>query len=85
MPDPTWTPHLVTNEVLADRLGLTVREFQRYYKQGLITVTVESDSVPMTVVCQIGNRFWEAAVADGAIVFEQVRFLRGVRARNNPR
>ena len=85
MPDRTKTPHPVTNEVLADRLGLTVREFQRYYKQGLISVTVDSDAVPVTIVCQIGNRFWEAAVADGAIVFEQVRFLRGVRARNNLR
>lgn len=76
---------LLSDEVLADRLGLTTREFQRYRKQNLVTVsstpgTVESEG--LIVTCRLGNRVWEGHVADGCITFEEVRFLRGKRATN---
>lgn len=76
-------PQPLTDNMLADRLGLTVREFQRYYRQGLITVTVQSDDGAVTVVCRLGNRVWEGVIIDEAISFEQVRFLRGVRSRSS--
>ena len=70
MTDPTMKPHPVTDDLLADRLGLTVREFQRYRRQGLITLDIKSDA---------------GVVANGVIACEQVRVLRGIRSRSTHR
>ncbi|PDS54965.1 hypothetical protein CO663_32295 [Rhizobium anhuiense] len=74
---------LLSDEVLADRLGLTTREFQRYRKQNLVTVSsivAVGESGGLMVICQFGNRVWEGLVVNGCIAFEEVRFLRGKRA-----
>ncbi|AHF88197.1 hypothetical protein RLEG3_03645 (plasmid) [Rhizobium leguminosarum bv. trifolii WSM1689] len=76
---------LLSDKVLADRLGLTTREFQRYCKQNLITVSSTAavgECEGLMVTCQLGNRVWEGHVVNGCITFEEVRFLRGKRATN---
>jgi hypothetical protein len=82
VPNPKSLP---SDEVLADRLGLTTREFQRYRTQNLVTVSSTAavgDSEGLMVTCQLGNRVWEGHVVNGCITFEEVRFLRGKRATN---
>lgn len=71
----------LADEVLADRLGLKIREFQRYRAQGLISVEVREGEGCLHVTCRFGNRIWEGVIEAGAITFEQVRYLRGLRAR----
>lgn len=76
---------LLSDEVLADRLGLTTREFQRYCKQNLIRLSSAAavgESEGFMLTCQLGNRVWEGHVVTGCITFEEVRFLRGKRATN---
>jgi len=71
----------LADEVLADRLGLKVREFRRYRARGLIAVEVRESEGCLLVTCRFGNRIWEGLVEAGSITFEQVRYLRGIRAR----
>jgi len=87
MPNPLHPTCPLEDGVLADRLGLTTREFQRYRSQGLVTVSITEAEGERTVKvsCQIGNRIWEGLVQCGRIVFEEVRFLRGVRSRSSAR
>ncbi len=77
---------LPTDEVLADRLGLSTKEFQRYRLQNLISVSTTSatGSDGLLVTCQLGNRVWEGVVVDGSVTSEQVRFIRGKRASSSP-
>lgn len=72
------------DEVLADCLGLTTKEFQRYRAQKLVTVssTAVGESTATKVTCQLGNRVWEGVVENGCIAFEEVRFLRGKLGTN---
>ncbi|WP_246706273.1 hypothetical protein [Rhizobium leguminosarum] len=80
VPNPKYLP---SDEVLADRLGLTTREFQRYRKQNLVTVSSTAavgENDGLMVTCQLGNRVWEGLIVNGCIIFEEVRFLRGKRA-----
>ncbi|QWW71511.1 hypothetical protein [Rhizobium sp. WYJ-E13] len=75
-------PAPLSDDILALRLGLTTREFQRYRGQGLIVVTVtEEDENTAKVTCQLGNRIWEGFVANGEIIVEGVRFTRGMRSK----
>jgi hypothetical protein len=80
--DPIKPRHLPSDEILADRLGLSTREFQRYRLQNLVSVStadaVRSDG--FLVTCQLGNRIWEGVILNGRIASEEVRFLRGKRA-----
>ncbi|WP_246706283.1 hypothetical protein [Rhizobium leguminosarum] len=78
---------LLSDEVLAERLGLTTREFQRYLTQKLFTVSSTAavgEGARLMVTCQLGNRIWEGLVENGSIIFEEVRFLRG-ETRYEPR
>lgn len=70
----------LADKVLADRLGLKIREFH-YRAQGLISVEVREGEGCLHVTCRFGNRIWEGVIEAGAITFEQVRYLRGLRAR----
>lgn len=85
MSDIPYPLYSLSDEVLADRLGLTTREFQRYRKQKLVTVSSTAtvgQSEGVMVTCQLGNRVWEGHVVNGCITFEEVKFLRGKRATN---
>lgn len=86
MSDPTNPRRLPTDEVLADRLGLSRKEFQRYRLQNLVSVSTTSatGSDGSLVTCQLGNRIWEGVVVNGSVTSEQVRFLRGKRAGSSP-
>jgi hypothetical protein len=81
--DPRGLP---SDEVLADRMGLSAKEFQRYRKQNLISVTtkIPAGCDGFLVTCQLGNRIWEGVVVDGSIASEETRFLRGKRAISSP-
>ncbi|WP_245435119.1 hypothetical protein [Rhizobium anhuiense] len=84
MADASKVTAPVSDDILADRLGLSTREFQRYRKQGLVVVAVhEQGSDAIKVTCQLGNRIWEGVVVFGSIAFEEVRFVRGVRSRKS--
>jgi hypothetical protein len=84
MADASKATAPLSDDVLADRLGLTIREFQRYRTQGLVSVAVhEEDADRIKVTCQLGNRIWEGIVVSSSIVFEEVRFVRGARFRNS--
>jgi len=84
--DPIKPRHLPNDEILADRLGLSTKEFKRYRLQNLVSVStadaVGSDG--FVVTCQLGNRVWEGVILDGTVISEEVRFLRGKRAGNPP-
>ena len=68
----------LSDGILADRLGLTLREFQRYRNQGLIAVSVDvMREGAFQITCQLGNRIWEGMVEEGTVTSEQVRFMRG--------
>ncbi|MBB3166148.1 hypothetical protein GFL54_31240 [Rhizobium laguerreae] len=85
MSDVPYPKSVLSDEVLADRLGLTTREFRRYCKQNLIRLSSAAavgESEGLMVTCQFGNRVWEGHVVNGCITFEEVRFLRGKRATN---
>ena len=84
MSDASKATAPLSDDILADRLGLTTREFQRYRRQGLVAVAVyEQDVDRLKVTCQLGNRIWEGIVVSSAIVFEEVRLVRGARCRNS--
>lgn len=72
--------------MLADRMGLSTKEFQRYRLQNLVSVTTTSatGSDGLLVTCQLGNRIWEGVVVNGSVTSEEVRFLRGKRAGGSP-
>ncbi|MBY5454140.1 hypothetical protein HFO91_31700 [Rhizobium leguminosarum] len=77
---------LLSDDELADRLGLTTREFQRHCKQKLITLASTAaigEREGIMITCQLGNRVWEGHVVNGCITFEEVRFLRGKRATSS--
>ncbi|MBB3564278.1 hypothetical protein FHX06_005642 [Rhizobium sp. BK512] len=84
--DPIIPRHLPSDEILADRLGLSTKEFQRYRLQNLVSVStadaVGSDG--LLVTCQLGNRIWEGVILNGSVTSEEVRFLRGKRASSPP-
>lgn len=82
MSDPINPRRLPTDEILADRLGLSTKEFQRYRLQNLLSVstTAAAGSDGFLVTCQLGNRIWEGVVVNGSVTSEEVRFLRGKRA-----
>jgi hypothetical protein len=84
--DPTNPRCLPTDKVLAERLGLSTKEFQRYRLQNLVSVSTTSaaGSDGIVVTCQLGNRIWEGVVANGSIISEEVRFVRGKRAGSPP-
>lgn len=86
MSDPINPRCLPTDEVLADRLGLSTKEFQRYRLQNLVSIstTTATGSDGFLVTCQLGNRIWEGVVVNGSITSEEVRFLRGKRAGSSP-
>ncbi|MFP3547328.1 hypothetical protein SB748_28360 [Rhizobium sp. SIMBA_035] len=86
MSDPTNPQRLPTDEVLADRLGLSTKEFQRYRLQNLVSVSTTSaaGSDGIVVTCQLGNRIWEGVVVNGSVTSEEVRFIRGKRAGSPP-
>ncbi len=77
---------LPSDEVLADRLGLSTKEFQRYRLQNLVSVSTTSATANdgLLVTCQLGNRVWEGVVVNGSVTSERVRFLRGKRAGSSP-
>ncbi len=77
---------LPSDQVLADRLGLSIKEFQRYRLQNLISVSTTSATASdgLLVTCQLGNRVWEGVVVNGSVTSERVRFLRGKRAGSSP-
>lgn len=69
-------------EDIADRFGLTARDFKKYWHLDLISVGVEIGSNECEgltrLTCQLGNRVWQAVVGgDKRIVHEEIRFLRG--------
>ncbi|PKA39981.1 hypothetical protein CWR43_29940 [Rhizobium sullae] len=69
-------------EDIADRLGLTPKDFERYRQLRLILVLVETGSGEheglTRLTCQLGNRVWEAVLgSDQQITHEETRFLRG--------
>ena len=73
---------------IADRLGLTVKDFERYRQLGLILVVVEIGSDEhdglTRLTCQLGNRVWQAVLGcDAQITHEEIRFLRGKQARRS--
>ena len=73
---------------IADQLGLSAGDFERYRNLGLINVTVECGCGEHQdlnrVQCRLGNRVWEAMVdSDGAVAFEATTYLRGKLARLN--
>ncbi|MGO4352824.1 hypothetical protein AB4Z25_12990 [Rhizobium sp. RAF36] len=82
MSDAIKTRHLPSDEVLADRLGLSTKEFQRYRMQNLVSVstTAATGNDGILVTCQLGNRIWEGVVVNGSVTTEEVRFIRGKRA-----
>ena len=86
MSDPANPRRLPTDEMLADRMGLSTKEFQRYRLQNLVSVTTTSatGSDGLLVTCQLGNRIWEGVVVNGSVTSEEVRFLRGKRAGGSP-
>ncbi|WP_244490401.1 hypothetical protein [Rhizobium sp. Root708] len=86
MSDPINPQRLPIDEVLADRLGLSTKEFQRYRVQNLVSVSTTSatGSDGIIVTCQLGNRIWEGVVVNGCITSEEVRFIRGKRAGGSP-
>lgn len=71
---------------IADRFGLTAKDFNRYRDLGLILVVAEAGSDGheglTRLTCQFGNRVWEALVGgDKRIVHEEIRYLRGKLSR----
>lgn len=86
MSDPINPRRLPADEVLADRLGLSTKEFQRYRMQNLVSVstTAAAGSDGILVTCQLGNRIWEGVVVNGSVTSEEVRFIRGKRAGSPP-
>ncbi|QFY64045.1 hypothetical protein FZ934_20755 (plasmid) [Rhizobium grahamii] len=68
--------------VLAEKLGLSMREFQRYRAQGLVSVSIEDNQGSSRVTCGLGNRVWEGTVERGVLIAEEVRYLRGVKAQS---
>lgn len=82
MSDLPTRGYFPSDEMLADRLGLTTKEFHRYRAQKLVTVstTALGESTATKVTCQLGNRVWEGIVENECITFEEIWFLRGKRA-----
>ena len=80
---------LEINEI-ADRFGLTAKDFNRYRNLGLILVTVEAGSNEhdgiTRLTCQFGNRVWQAVVGgDKRVVHEEIRYCGGsFRGRRVP-
>lgn len=77
---------------IADRFGLTAKEFKRYRKLDLILVVAETGSSEheglTRLTCQFGNRVWQAVSGgDERILHEEIRYLRGKlsRAYSSPR
>ncbi|PDS54968.1 hypothetical protein CO663_32315 [Rhizobium anhuiense] len=74
----------LSDEFVADRLGLSVKEFLRYRGMGLVVVAAEVgtdwDAGEARVSCQMGNRLWQARLRDGAVTHEETIFLRGKRS-----
>lgn len=71
---------------IADQLGLSADDFERYRNLGLINVTVECGCGEQQdlnrVKCCLGNRVWEAMVdSEGAVAFEATTYLRGKLAK----
>ena len=71
---------------IADRFGLTAKDFKRYRNLGLMLVVVETGSNEheglTRLTCQFGNRVWQALVGgDKRIVHEEIRYLRGKLSR----
>lgn len=71
---------------VADQLGLTGDDFERYRNLGLISVAVEHACGEHRdlnrVQCRLGNRVWEAMVdSEGTVVFEATTYLRGKLAK----
>jgi hypothetical protein len=77
---------VVKSEYIADQLGLSVTDFERYRHLGLIVASTECGSGKQMgmshVKCRFGNRVWEAVVDnEGTVVYEAMRYLRGKLAR----
>lgn len=88
-PPPPSADLFVQPAYVADQLGLTGDDFERYRNLGMITVTVEYACGEQRdlnrVQCRLGNRVWEAMVSsDGTVVFEATTYLRGKRAKLGP-
>ena len=71
--------------VMAEKLGLSVREFQRYRAQGLVSVNIEEIYGSSRVTCGLGNRVWKGIVESGVITSEEIRYLRGRKAQSRLR
>lgn len=86
-PTPPPSADLFVQPVyIADRLGLTGDDFERYRNLGLISVTVECACWEHRdlnrVQCRLGNRVWEAMIdSEGTVVFEATTYLRGKLAK----
>ncbi len=75
-------------DYIADRLGLSAAEFERYRNLGSIVVSVDGglgEQAEMSYLkCHFGNRVWEALIDDkGSVVHEATTFLRGKLARQS--
>lgn len=77
---------IVKTEYIADQLGLSVADFERYRHLGLIVASVDRGFREQEglshVKCRLGNRVWEAVVdGEGTVIYEATRYLRGKLAR----
>lgn len=79
---------ILNPDYIADQLGLSAAEFERYRNLGMIVVSVDAGSGEQAdmshLKCRFGNRVWEALIDDkGSVVHQATIFLRGKMARQS--
>ncbi|MFA7413917.1 MAG: DUF6522 family protein [Rhizobium sp.] len=73
---------------LAERFGLTPKDFRRQQEQGLVKSTVEvgegEDAGTRRLSLRIGNRIWRAILdGDDRVVREEMNIARGAPVRRD--